>query len=97
MQAIPQLDGFLKDGKVKHSINVSIQLPPLIPNKYLVSIWVGSHNTETLDEVKEAVMFEIHDSPTSQRSFPHTTDHGYIVPMSTLNVLNSSLAKNQEL
>jgi len=90
MQAIPELEVFLKDTKVEHLINVSIQLPPLIPNQYLVSIWVGSHYTETLDEVKEAIMFEVHESPTPGRSFPHTTEHGYIVPMSSVNVLNKA-------
>jgi len=91
MQAVPQQDKFLTDTKLEHLINVAIQLPPLIPSQYLVSIWVGSHNTETLDEVKEAVMFEIQTSPMSGRSFLHTIDHGYIIPVSTITKMNSSL------
>lgn len=84
MQAIPRLEGFIKDETTKHVVNVSIQLPPLIPSQYLASIWVGSHNTETFDEVKEAILFEINDSPTPGRSFPHHIDNGYIVPASEL-------------
>ncbi len=85
MQSIPQLGGFIKDNRKKHSVNISIQLPPLIPNQYLVSIWTGSHNTETLDEVKEAIIFEVNNSPTPGRSFPHHVDHGYVVPASTFS------------
>ncbi len=88
MQAIPQIDGFIKETNPEHSINISVRLPPLIPNKYLVSFWVGSHNMQTFDEIKEVIMFEINDSPTLNRSFPHTAEHGYIVPISTLNILN---------
>lgn len=91
MQAIPKLEGFLEYAKKQHVVNVSIQLPPLIPGQYLVSIWVGSHNVETLDEVKEAILFEIHTSPTLGRSFPHSVNHGYIVPVSTVDYTNNYL------
>jgi lipopolysaccharide transport system ATP-binding protein len=87
MQAIPQLDPFINDTESRHLINVEIQLPSLIPDRYLVGIWVGSHNTETLDEVKEVIMFEIYESPTKGRSFPHHPSNGYIVPISNLNTL----------
>jgi lipopolysaccharide transport system ATP-binding protein len=82
MQAIPELEGFLKYIYQEHEIDISIQLPPLIPGQYLVNLWIGSHNTETLDEVKEIVMFEVSESPTRGRTFPHTIEHGYIVPIS---------------
>ena len=94
MQAIPQLDAFINDIKSEHLINVQIELPPLIPDRYLVGIWVGSHNTETLDEVKEVIMFEIHESPTKGRSFPHHPYNGYIVPKSSLNVLETRNSAN---
>jgi lipopolysaccharide transport system ATP-binding protein len=97
MQAVPQAEGFVKDEQSSHLVNISIQLPPLIPNHYLVSIWAGSHNTETLDEVKEAIMFEVHVSPTQGRSFSHSVEHGYIVPISSINNLNKISLKNQYL
>jgi lipopolysaccharide transport system ATP-binding protein len=70
MQAIPKLEGFIEYKKQKHFIKIAIQLPPLIPGQYLVTVWVGSHNTETLHEVKEAILFEIDTSPTRDRTFP---------------------------
>jgi lipopolysaccharide transport system ATP-binding protein len=82
LQALPMLDGFLTANKSKHQVRVSIDLPPLIPGDYLVSVWAGSHNTETLDEVAEVTAFEIIDSPTPGRTFSHTKDHGFIVPAS---------------
>ena len=84
MQALPSLDGYINYSKETHSLKLNIQLPPLVPGQYLVSVWVGSHNTETLEFVREAIKFEINESPTSGRSFPHTSDHGYIVPPSTV-------------
>jgi lipopolysaccharide transport system ATP-binding protein len=87
MQSIPQIEGFITNSKEKHFVNVSIDLPPLIPGQYLINVWVGSHNTETLDQINEVVKFDIHESPTRGRSFPHDIQHGYIVPKSTINIL----------
>ncbi|MEM7555302.1 MAG: ABC transporter ATP-binding protein [Cyanobacteria bacterium P01_A01_bin.84] len=92
MQALPSVEGFIKyvsakesyfqESSSKHLVKLYINLPPLIPGLYLASIWVGSHNTETLDEVKEAINFEVCDSPTPGRTFPHHVNHGHIVPIS---------------
>jgi lipopolysaccharide transport system ATP-binding protein len=82
LQALPQLDGFLDSSRRSHRVRLAIDLPPLIPGDYLATVWAGSHNTETLDEVAEAIAFEIVDSPTPGRTFPHTKDHGFIVPPS---------------
>jgi lipopolysaccharide transport system ATP-binding protein len=86
MQALPRSDGFITDAKRQHVVNVVIDLPPLIPGQFLATVWVGSHYRETLDQVKEAVLFEVHASPTQGRSFPHTPDHGYVVPASTVTI-----------
>jgi len=93
MQALPKIEGFLKDAEPEHLVKISIQLPPLIPGQYLVTVWVGSHNTETLDEVREVVAFEISESPTPGRSFPHTKDHGYIVPFSSIETKNKAVSE----
>ena len=82
MQALPRLDGFILDSKRRHRVTMTIDLPPLVPGQYFVTIWVGGHNTETLDKVREVVGFEVVASPTPGRTFPHTADHGYIVPHS---------------
>jgi lipopolysaccharide transport system ATP-binding protein len=88
MQAIPQVDGFIEDSRRQHHIRLKIDLPPLIPGQYLVTVWAGSHNTETLDEVNEAIMFEIFESPTKGRLYPHTVEHGYIVPLSSVRLVD---------
>jgi lipopolysaccharide transport system ATP-binding protein len=84
MQALPEVEGFIEDNKPEHCLGVEIKLPPLIPGQYLVTIWVGSHYTETLDEVKEVVAFEVFESPTNGRSYPHSSQQGYIVPPSRM-------------
>jgi hypothetical protein len=84
MQAIPRLDGFLQSAAAEHDLRVTVDLPPLIPGRYAVNVWAGSSLTETLDEVKEEVSFEVYDSPTAARTLPHTRDHGYVVPASSV-------------
>jgi lipopolysaccharide transport system ATP-binding protein len=90
MQAIPTLDRFIKDTPRRHELEFEIELPPLIPGRYMASIWVGSHNTEVLDWVREIVGFEIEHSPTPGRTYPHHPNHGYIVPHSRVKVLDTS-------
>jgi lipopolysaccharide transport system ATP-binding protein len=85
MQAIPTLKPFISSGKIDHNFIVHIELPPLVPDKYYVSAWVGAHNLDTSDFISEAVSFDIIQSPTPGRSFPHTHDHGMIVPASYLS------------
>lgn len=88
MQAIPILENYLHYRENSgYKVKISIQLPPLIPGDYLVSTWVGSHNTETIDFVKEVTSFAINDSPTPGRSYPHSKERGYIVPNSSLVVI----------
>jgi lipopolysaccharide transport system ATP-binding protein len=85
MQALPKLEGFLEHTARQHAVKIVVELPPLVPGQYFVTAWVGSHNTETLDEVKEVVSFEVYESPTPGRSYPHTREHGFIVPLSTVS------------
>jgi lipopolysaccharide transport system ATP-binding protein len=84
MQAMPGLEGFVQPQVGEQSFQVQVDLPPLVPGQYWVSPWVGSHNTETLDIVRQCVAFEVSHSPSIGRTFPHTADHGYIVPQSRL-------------
>jgi lipopolysaccharide transport system ATP-binding protein len=85
MQALPTVEGFIADTQSRHALRLNIQLPPLIPGRYTVTVWVGSHQTKTYDEVRECVAFEIHQSPTKNRTYPHTLKHGYIVPVTTID------------
>jgi len=84
MQAIPQLLPFIDFYQADTSFAIKIILPGVIPGIYYASFWIGPHNNETYDFIEDVVSFEIVDSPTKNRSFPHTADHGSIVPYSTI-------------
>jgi len=81
-QAIPQSESFIKYHEKEQSIRVLIELPPLIPDYYKVSVWIGTHNTETICWEREIVGFEINESPIKGRTFPHSYNNGFLVPPS---------------
>jgi lipopolysaccharide transport system ATP-binding protein len=83
MQALPTVERFISGEPGEHQVALDIELPPLVPGNYAVSFWIGSHFTKTADFVKDAASFEITTSPTQGRAYPHTLDHGSIVPNST--------------
>lgn len=82
LQAIPSIEPFIKYSESVQVIKTEIELPPLIPDYYHVSVWLGSHNTETFCWEKEIVGFEIYESPTKGRNFPHSHHNGFLVPQS---------------
>ena len=84
MQAIPKAEPFIEYQNKEQVFKVIVELPPLIPDLYKVSAWVGTHNTETLSWQKEIVGFEITESPFPSRSFPHSHNNGFMIPHSTL-------------
>ncbi len=95
MQALPTMAPFIQETDVHHLVSTTICLPPLIPGQYFVTVWVGSHNTETLDEEKQCVSFFVTESPTKHRNIPHTADHGMIVPHSVVEYKNLQLANSE--
>ena len=82
MQAIPTIEPFIEYTPQGTHVQVVISLPPLIPDFYTLTLWTGSHNTDAFDFVPNAVSFEVHQSPTVGRTYPHSLDHGSIVPKS---------------
>jgi len=82
MQAIPCLDSFLCYDTELRIVEVKINLPPLVPDTYSLSLWLGSHFSETLVHLQSCLAFTVETSPTPGRSFPHTADQGFIVPYS---------------
>lgn len=82
MQALPKATPFLKATPARCRVVIGVELPPLIPGAYAVDAWVGSDFSRTHDHVRNAVAFEITESPTTGRSVAHTSDHGSIVPVS---------------
>jgi lipopolysaccharide transport system ATP-binding protein len=85
MQALPTVAPFITDEHAEHAVRVGIDLPPLIPGRYTLTLWAGPHFTETYDVVSRALGFDIETSPTPARTFPHSPDHGHIVPPSTVD------------
>jgi lipopolysaccharide transport system ATP-binding protein len=85
MQALPTVAPFITDEYREHAVRVSIDLPPLIPGRYTLTLWAGPHFTETYDLVSRSLGFDIEASPTPARTFPHSPDHGHIVPPSTVD------------
>ena len=87
MQALPNSKPFIPRHAGKQRLHLEIDLPPLNPGSYLLDFWIGSHFTNTLDYVKSVITFEVTDSPTNDRYFPHSGDHGFLVPSSRCETL----------
>jgi len=83
-QAIPKLNPFIDYSSEIRKYVTEIELPPLIPDYYKVSAWLGSHNTETFCWDKEVAGFEITNSPSQGRNFPHSHHNGFLVPPSRI-------------
>jgi lipopolysaccharide transport system ATP-binding protein len=82
MQALPEPTPFIfPDGKSK-KFRIALDLPKLIPGTYFLTLWVGSHYTMTYDKAPQVIGFDITDSPTIGRTFPHSRENGQIVPSS---------------
>jgi lipopolysaccharide transport system ATP-binding protein len=84
MQAIPSITPFLEINGGERDHLFQVDLVGLIPDSYFVSIWIGPHNSETYDWQKDVLSFEVHQSPTEGRTFPHHYDNGFIVPNSRI-------------
>ena len=82
MQALPKPNPFILGRPGITDLIIEILLPPLIPGCYASDFWLGYHNTRTIDYIPYALHFEVLQSPSLGRTFPHTIDHGSIVPLS---------------
>jgi lipopolysaccharide transport system ATP-binding protein len=82
LQAIPVGEPFLKLRKGKYALSINANLPPLIPGRYALDLWVGTHYTSTIDYVKNVVSVTVEESPVPNRTFPHSVDHGSLVASS---------------
>jgi lipopolysaccharide transport system ATP-binding protein len=82
MQSIPRHDTFLHGATGSYRLQVTVDLPALIPGRYLIDLWAGPHFTETLDYVRQVAAFEVIDSPQAGRTYAHSSAHGFIAPPS---------------
>lgn len=96
MQALPTEKRILAYSQRPRRFEVTIELPPLVPGCYQIKAWIGPHNTVTFDFVESALAFRITESPTLGRTFPHTPDHGFVVPRSTVVVEDTDDADHLE-
>jgi homopolymeric O-antigen transport system ATP-binding protein len=86
MQAEPRYEPFIGAKPGLYWVDLSIELPPLVPGVYGLDFWIGPHNSETFDWIRQAIAIEIVDNPSPGRTFPYTLDHGVIVPKSTATI-----------
>jgi lipopolysaccharide transport system ATP-binding protein len=93
MQALPRVEPFIGGTAGNYTVNLRIELPPLVPGIYGLDFWIGPHNTKTSDLVRGALKFEIVETPTRGRTHPHSPDHGSVVPNSSADVLISDAVK----
>jgi lipopolysaccharide transport system ATP-binding protein len=84
MQALPRAAPFISGAPGTHDLEIEISLPPLIPGTYYLDFWIGYHYSRAADYILNAASFEVTQSPTAERTFPHATDHGSIVPFSRI-------------
>lgn len=84
MQAIPSIKPFIAFDQNLQEFTCEIELNGLVPDQYAVSAWLGAHNLHTYNFEREIVGFEVLESPTKGRTYPHTPEHGSLVPNSYL-------------
>lgn len=84
-QSIPEPKPFLRFSSEEYLLKVDLDLPPLIPGIYKVSIWAGTDYSITLDWQRDILSFEIIESPIESRTTPHKPiNNGYFCPPSSL-------------
>lgn len=84
LQAIPRSAPFIEYRAGEIPLTVTIQLPPLIPDTYSLSAWVGAHHNETYAWERDVVSFEITESPIKGRNFPHSHHNGLLIAHSDI-------------
>jgi lipopolysaccharide transport system ATP-binding protein len=79
LQAIPVGEPFLDLHKGRYLLHIEIDLPGLVPGRYSIDLWVGTHYASTVDHVKNVVAITVEESPVARRTFPHHPDHGFLI------------------
>ena len=83
-QSIPSLQPFIQLYNETKEYSFEIHIDSFVPDDYYITIWIGPHFSHTLDLVENVIKFQIIESPQKGRIFPHTRDHGSIVPLSRI-------------
>lgn len=86
-QSIPQEQPFIEYSTNLLSLSVIVDLPPLNPGEYNLSIWLGTHYTKTIDYQTDILRVSISESPILGRVYPFSKNSGFISPTSKI-ILN---------
>ena len=89
MQVVPNSEPFIGGSPGDYCIELNIALPPLIPGFYNVDFWIGLHDTETFDFIRDAVTVEVIEGPDPTRTY--RLEHGSIAPTSSAKVTKFSI------
>lgn len=84
LQFIPSYVGFIHPNTGIQDFKISGNLPPIMPGTYSVSIWAGSHFSETYRHYLDIMTFDVIDTPVLNRVYPFSKNHGYIYPDSKI-------------
>lgn len=85
-QSISQPKSILEYNPHLGQFNIKLNLPPLVPGLYKLSLWAGSDYTETLDWKRNVLGFEVVESPIIGRTFPHSSfNNGFFCPESFIS------------
>ncbi len=84
LQFIPSYIGFIKPQLGIQDFKISCDLPPIMPGTYSISVWAGSHFSETYRHYIDIITFEVIESPVLNRVYPFSKNHGYIYPSSII-------------
>lgn len=84
LQFIPSYVGFIKPQPGIQDFKISCDLPPIMPGTYSISVWAGSHFSETYRHYIDIISFEVIESPVQNRVYPFSKNHGYIYPNSII-------------
>ena len=86
MEVLPEFAPFIKLSNSR-KIRFSAQLPPLVPGQYWITTWVGPIG-ESFDNLVDCLSFDIHETPTPGRPYPHLSGQGILASRCTYQVLS---------
>ena len=91
MQGLPNTEYInLRSGV--NRLEISISLPQLIPGQYTLDLWTSTYYTTSKDYIRNALTFDVNESPIAGRIYPHPTDHGYIIAQANVKTIDTDKA-----
>ena len=73
MQAEPRCEPFIGGAAGTYSVDLSIELPALVPGIYYLDFWIGSHNEQTIELDSRCLIYRDNGQSKSQKNLsPHT-------------------------